>query len=233
MQLALTSDDRLPALESLEFLSTSYVLTEHHCLHLLANIDCGKLQRLILGSPNPINFFDVFHGRLPHLKHLEVSFAVTGNCKRDLQLGSATNFVIDLRALRSLVVCCDVVDLQMDFLKLMAYKIGPNLHHLSLRARQEDLGGPWYVGGLHDYLSYWFNNLRSLDLAFSDLAENYACPDCELYQWCVSIWHRSHTTDAYNNRVASIALSFPIFRTCTIYTYHSVRHHPSVPYSIM
>lgn len=177
--------DRLPALNSLEFLSTSYSFTENHCLRLLASIDCKKLQCLKLGPPNPVHFFEVFLARLPSLTHLDISYTSTRVDPWHLRLDSCTKFIVGLKSLRRLVVRCDILNLHVDFFQQLADAHGSSLRHLSFQARQESFGGPQYRGDICEYL-FKFTNLQSLDMALPSLG-GQKCTDCEEYHWGVSI----------------------------------------------
>ncbi|KAJ4983184.1 hypothetical protein SVAN01_11327 [Stagonosporopsis vannaccii] len=170
LQIPLESGDELPYLVSLDLRSKSYAFDVDHCKSLFASMDCSKLQSLTLGTTNPINFFTEFRQHLPHLSHLDISYASDRDDPRDVRLKACSEFVAGLTSLTSLVI--------------LAEKHGPSLHNLSLRTRQENIEGPLYRGNIRKFL-FKFTALRSLSMDFPDLRSYHRCPDCEGYAWDV------------------------------------------------
>lgn len=184
LQIPLEPGDKLPSLVSLELGSKSYAFDIDHCRRLHTSMDCDKLQRLTLGPPNPSFFFEIFKGSLPHLTHLDVSYASSKDDPRHRHLEPLSSFVTGLVSLESFVFRCNELDLRADFPRMLADKHGPTLVHLSLQARQENAEGPSFAGNIRKFL-WKFTNLQRLNMDFPDIRSYHRCPDCESYQWGV------------------------------------------------
>lgn len=185
LQLPFEPGDTLPSLVSLELRSKSYCFDIEHCRLLHASLDRDRLQRLTIGSPKSDILFQVLNGCLPHLAHLDVSYASSKNDPRHRRLESLSSFVAGLASLNSLVFRCNELDLRADFPKMLANRHGPKLVHLSLQAKQENLEGPSFAGNVRRFL-WKFTNLQTLEIAFPDIRSYHRCPDCEGQQWGVS-----------------------------------------------
>lgn len=184
LQIPLEPGDKFPALVSLNLRSKSYVYDVDHCKILLSSMDCDKLQNLTLGGTNPHSFFIEFRHRLPRLTHLDMSYASNRADPKDLRLKACADFTASLSSLNSLVLRVDHLDVRSGFVKTLTEVHGPTLRHLHLRARQEDIEGPFYRGNIGKFL-FGFSALRSLHMAFHDLHSYHSCPDCEGYTWGV------------------------------------------------
>ncbi|KAF1925308.1 uncharacterized protein M421DRAFT_423859 [Didymella exigua CBS 183.55] len=182
LQLPFEPGDKLPSLVSLALRSKSYAFDTDHCKMLHAAMDCDKVQRLIIGSPNPGNFFQVFNGHLPRLTHLDVSYTSIKDDPRHRRLESLSIFVAGLVSLKSFVFRCNNLDLRADFARLLAVRHGPTLVRLSLQAIQENVEGPSFAGNIRTFL-WKFTDLQLLDMAFPSIRSCHRCPDCEDYQW--------------------------------------------------
>lgn len=185
LQIPLDLGDKLPSLASLQFRSKHYTFNDDHCKRLLTSMDCERLQRLTIGSPNPISFFEHFAGKLSGLTYLNISYASSPNDPRHLRLAACTKFVAKLNSLRELVFCFDKLDLRSDFARMLQDVHGPHLVHLSLHARFAHIAGPELCGNLRKFL-FKFTSLKYLDMVFPDILSYHRCLDCEGYNWEVS-----------------------------------------------
>lgn len=185
LQLPLKHGDKLPSLESLDIRSTTYAYDVDHCTILLAAMDFSKLQRLRIGSNNPVWLFKKFHQHLPRLSHLDISYASNRDDPRDLNLAACTNFARSLETLKSLVLRFDDLNMRSSFFKMLTDVHGSRLLYLSLQARQKYYQGPACHGNMRRFL-WAFSKLRSLSMTFPNIRSYHRCPDCEDYEWGVS-----------------------------------------------
>lgn len=194
-QIPLELGDQLPPLESLQIRSISYAFDLEHCQLLLASMDCNKLRSLILGSPNPVNFFEVFVGRLCQLTELDISYASNRDDPRHLRLEACSKLLAGLDSLQKLSFRFDKLDLRSNFAQTLQEVHGPRLLSLSLQPGHIDTAGQELCGNVRRFL-HKFVRLQLLDMAFADVASYHRCSDCQGYDYSihVSSCQTSHKT---------------------------------------